>query len=112
MRVENDSEMRPRDFEFERIDALMDAISSMASTPEEIIAALLRDFMRRREALQERRRGMVDDDQSWARLSQALVNMDLEIAKLKGAEATICESIFKQGDLKASLFEGRRGGWK
>ena len=112
MQIENDVEqMKTRDFEFERIDALMQAVSRMTSTPEEIITALLRDFMRRREAIQARRRTTVDDDQAWARLSQSLVNLDLEITKLKGAETIIYDSIFKQGNPKAAMFDGRhRGG--
>jgi len=108
--MENDpaETMKSRDYDFERIDMLMHTICRMASPAEEIVAALLRDFLRRREALQARRRDGADDDTTWARLTEQLLKIDAEIAKLKGAENEIYDSIFKQGNSKAAMFEGRR----
>jgi hypothetical protein len=101
--------LTPEDYEIERTEILFSAISRLKARPEEIVGTLMREFMKRREAIQERRRQWVDDNMTWSRLSQQIIELDSEITKLRGAEKEIFDSIFEQGGGKAHLFEGRRG---
>lgn len=102
--------MSPGDYETERTEILFAAIARLKARPDEIVSAILRDYIKRREAIQTRRREWVDDDVTWARLSSQLIDLDGEITKLRNAEKEIHDSIFQESGAIAWLREGRRRG--
>lgn len=101
--------MSPEDYEVERTEILFAAIARLKARPDEIISAILRDYIKRREAIQTRRREWVDDNVTWARMSSQLIDLDGEITKLRNAEKEINDSIFKESG-GAGWLDGRRGG--
>jgi hypothetical protein len=102
--------MSPGDYEVERTEILFAAIARLKARPDEILHAILRDYIKRKEAIQTRRREWVDDNATWARLSSQLIDLDGEITKLRTAEKELHDSIFQESGGIAWLYEGRRRG--
>lgn len=102
--------MSLKEYETERAEILFATLARLKARPDEIVSAVLRDYIKRREAIQTRRRDATDDDMTWSRLSQQLIDLDGEITKLRNAEKEIHDSIFQESGGIAWLTKGRRGG--
>lgn len=110
MEAETKDVMSPAEYETERAEILFATLARLQARPDEIVSAILRDYIKRREAIQTRRRDATDDDMTWSRLSQQLIELDGEITKLRNAEKEIMDSVFQESGGVAWLSRGRRGG--